>query len=176
MTLGVSMKCSPYFLIGILPALLIIFIACEGTVSPIHDIVYHNSFENVSDLEGWEGISADDLVADTHPDGGNYAVRVYGGCILPTSKFTLAARDEDQYVTVTCLAKNMTYGGAVTLYAGENYSEELCVSIKDTVWTRCGCDKHMLWPANTTLSVCINSGGFSGGAVLVDELMIIKVD
>lgn len=150
------------------------FLACEGTVSPIHNIVYYNSFENASDLKGWEGLSESDLVNDTDPAGGTHSVRVSGGCIIPSSKLILAARDENQTVRVTCLAKAEFFGGVVAMYTGENYQDEIYISIKDTVWKQYVSEKKVLWPANTTLSICLNSGGFMGGSMLVDELMIIK--
>ncbi len=150
------------------------FLACEGTVSPIHNIVYYNSFEDVSDLKGWEGLSADGLVDDTAPTGGAHSIRVSGGCIIPTSKLTLAARDENLTVRVTCLAKAEFFSGVVTMFTGKDYEDEIFISIMDTVWRQYQSDKKMFWPANTTLSICINSGGFMGGSMLVDELMIIE--
>ena len=77
-------------------------------------IIYFNSFENSSDLRGWDGLDKSSL-ADDVPNifGGKKSVLISGGCVYPTSKYTISPRGDDAFIRVECFGKNLSFGGQI---------------------------------------------------------------
>jgi hypothetical protein len=148
---------------------------CQNSTSPEDRLIYYNSFEKTSDLNGWQGIDVSNMVDDSSPNGGAKSVCVSGGCMMPTSTFTLPANDEDNHVIVQFYGKNLGFGGGVVLCSGDGYNDEYSIFVQDTMWTLYQSKEIYKWPAGSSLKICMNSGGYVASAMLIDELKIIKV-
>jgi len=153
----------------------VILITCQYSTSPEDRLIYYNSFESTSDFDGWQGIDASNMVDDASPNGSKKSVYVSGGCMMPTSSFTLPANDAANHIIVQFYGKNLGMGGSVVLSSGETYNNEYSIFVKDTVWTLYQSQEIYKWPAGSSLKVCMNSGGYVASAMLIDELRIIKV-
>ena len=150
------------------------FSSCQNSTSPDSFTIYYNSFEKSSDLMGWNGIEESDLVDDAAPNGGQKSAFISGGCNMPTAFRTFSPIGVDQSVRIQCYGKNLGFGGSVVIGIGENYSYDLGLSVKDTTWTFYEFDNSIFWPANSSLTICLNSGGILATAMLIDELKIVK--
>ena len=148
---------------------------CQNSTSPEDRLIYYNSFEKTSDFDGWQGISASNMVDDSSPNGGVKSVYVSGGCMMPTSTFTLPPNDAENHIIVQFYGKNLAMGGSVVLSSGEAYNDENSIFVKDTVWTFYQSQEIYKWPAGSSLKLYMNSGGYVASAMLIDELKIIKV-
>ena len=115
-----------YQIILSLYCIFLFFFSCEGILdSTDHNLgtIYYNSFENESDLAGWQVISSINLVYDTPPLGGKFSLRISGGCIIPHASYTLPAAEKDMRVTIQCYGKNLLNGGMVELFVGNLHSQ-----------------------------------------------------
>ena len=138
-------------------------------------IIYFNSFENSSDLRGWDGLDKSSF-ADDVPNifGGKKSVLISGGCVYPTSKYTISPRGDDAFIRVECFGKNLSFGGQIVLCLDEEYNTKPSITIENTSWTHYRSENVFYWPANSSLTICLNSGGFVGSSMLIDELKIEK--
>ena len=168
------MKYTIFYLILFLLLFSLQFYRCTDTISPQDQPIYYNSFERPSDLDGWIGLNAASLVDDAPSTGGKRSVYISGGCVMPTASYTIAPSGEDQFVLIHCYGKNLNRGGNVVLHIGDDYNFESSISVGDTIWRFYQCDKPTFWPADSSLTICLNSGGFVASAMLIDELKIEK--
>jgi hypothetical protein len=162
----------------LLPLLLLVVscggpLDCDGSGGTT---VYLTSFESEADLVGWQGITADDLRDDHAPQGGKKSIFVSGGCSVPHASLTFSPSGEDRVVSVECFCKNLLYGGSVGLYVGASFSQSVSVIAADTAWTHYTCENAICWPADSTLTVYMISGGYVGSAMLVDRLRVSVAD
>ena len=133
-------------------------------------IVYRSSFESLSDLRGWDGLTVEDLRDDHAPGGGRRSVVVAGGCATPTATLTLAPADRDRTLSIECYCKVLRFQGKVGLCVGEAHLDCIGFEARDTTWTYYACEDPILCPAESSLTVFLTAGGFSGQEMLVDRL------
>ncbi len=150
--------------------------SCKNSSSPDNSLVYFNSFESSSDLAGWDGIEPSNIVDDAPSIGGKSSIYISGGCGMPTSKYVISPNGEDNYIKVQCYGKNLFRGGVIVLCLGQDYGNEPSIIVKDTLWTSYQSENSFFWPADSSLTICLNSGGFVPAAMLIDELIIVKSD
>ena len=93
---------------------------------------------------------------------------------MPTSTYTLSPTGENNFIIVQCYGKNLGSGGSIVLCLGEDYGNEYSILVKDTSWTLYKSENIFYWPAESSLTICLNSGGFAATAMLIDELKIVK--
>ena len=93
---------------------------------------------------------------------------------MPTSTYTLSPTGENNFILVHCYGKNLGSGGSIVLCLGEDYGNEYSILVKDTSWTLYKSENIFYWPADSSLTICLNSGGFVATAMLIDELKIVK--
>ncbi len=155
----------------ILITAIISFNSCKKIFDPTYEFIFYTSFEQESELNGWEGLSAVNLRNDAPESGGNKSIFVSGGCVIPTAQYTLRAVGVEQIVTFSCYGKNLTYGGTVSICLDNKY---ISIQVNDTTWTFYECKDSIIWPANKDLSICLHSGGFVGSSMLIDKIKVIK--
>jgi len=153
---------------------LICFISCKRILDSTGEVIYYTSFEQESELNGWYGLSTDNLRDDTPGSGGNKSVFVSGGCIVPTAKYTLKSVGVAQLVSFSCYGKNLTSGGTVFICLEDDINFEISIGVNEKDWTFYECRDSIIWPANKDLSICLFSGGFSGSSMLIDDIRVIK--
>ena len=158
----------------ILIAAIISFNSCKKIFDPTYEFIFYTSFEQESEFNGWEGLSAVNLRNDAPESGGNKSIFVSGGCVIPTAKYTLKAVGVEQIVTFSCYGKNLTSGGIVFICLDDDFNEDISIQVNDTTWTFYECKDSIIWPANKDLSICLFSGGFVGSSMLIDKLKVIK--
>ena len=164
-----------FFLIVIL-----FFCFCERIFDPhgsSDDVLYFNSFESTSDLSGWTGLTEDNLVNDPSPSGGSKSVRISGGCIVPHAELSLDPPGKDQQVSLSFYGKNLMIGGAVELFVGKvtDQSQNVWIAVTDTSWTFYTSETQILWFADSTLTLWLNSGGIAPSAMLIDDLKLFSL-
>ena len=155
------------------------FLSCNGALDPSHDSLntyYSTSFEDENDLNGWEGILLAQLRNDAPPGYGDKSVLISGGCIIPHASLKLPPPGSILKVRVELYAKLLLNSGFCELYMGNDHHHSQFVSIKDTSWAYYRFDKAIIWPADSTMTINLNSGGFIAGAMLVDGLRVKIVD
>jgi hypothetical protein len=79
-------------------------------------------------------------------------------------------------VSIKCYGKNLERGGTVELHIGKLYSNYIDIAISHSNWTYYRCKEFIVCPADSTLSICLNSGGIVASAMLIDMLEIIAVN
>ncbi len=162
----------------LLPLLLLV-VSCEGPLDCDGSggvTVYRTSFESEQDLVGWQGITVDDLRDDHAPHGDKRSLFVSGGCLVPHASLTFSPPGKGRVVSVECYCKNLLYGGSVGLYIGAVFSQSVSFTATDTTWTHYTCESAIRWPADSTLTVYMISGGYTGSAMLVDRLKVFAAD
>ena len=153
---------------------LICFNSCKRILDSTGEVIYYTSFEQEAELNGWDGLSADNFRDDTPNSGGNKSVFISGGCQVPTAKYTLKAVGVEQKVSFTCYGKNLSSGGTVFLCLEGDINFEISINVQEKDWTFYECRNSIIWPANKDLSICLFSGGFSGSSMLIDDIRVIK--
>lgn len=181
----------------ILSLLLVVFVACAGNdfpggpnvsrsgeddgidpASSSQDTVYFNSFETISDLDNWRGNSIPSQAADAPDGGGEKSALISGGCVMPHAFLTLPPTGRDSRVTVRCYGKNPGYGklpgngGSVALRVGDAGSDAVFIWVGEDEWTVYHSERPLLWPADSSLTIYLASGGFVSSSMLIDELLI----
>jgi len=159
----------------ILITAIISFNSCKKIFDPTYEFIFYTSFEQESELNGWEGLSAANLRNDAPESGGNNSVFISGGCVMPTAKYTLKAVGVEQIVSFSCYGKNLTSGGSVYLRMEDEKDKDISIFVDDKTWTYYECSESIVWPANKDLSICLFSGGIVGSSMLIDKLKVIKI-
>ncbi len=150
-------------------------LSCGGTLDPPYDYLndyYTTSFENDSDLSGWDGISIDDLRNDAPPNCGSKSVYISGGCGIPHASLILSAPGKSLTIQIGLYAKVLFDRGVCEIFVGKNYQYPHYISIRDTNWAFYQLTEDIDWPSDSTLTINLNSGGFTSGAMLVDALKV----
>jgi hypothetical protein len=138
---------------------------------------YFNSFEADSDLIGWQGISVYDLYGDAPLQGGLKSVYISGGCLYPHAFYIFNPADRDINVLMEFYGKNLDIGGFVELRIGSNYGRNsLQIQVMDSTWRYYESDSTLLWPADSTMTLMMNSGGYAPSAMLIDCLRLTEVE
>jgi len=138
------------------------------------NLLYYSSFETIHDLSQWERINEDNIISESCPDGGEYSIKISGGCLIPHASLTFEATGKDQYVVLDFFAKNLEIGGYVEIFIeGSNTSSS--ISINDKEWKRYYTLNCIFWPAEKDLTIWLYSGGYVPSAMLIDEFKLIKV-
>ena len=148
---------------------------CTGTVDPVYDTAnayYATSFENEKDLAGWQGISTAELRSDAAPGYGSKSVFISGGCVIPHASLVLPPPGAAKNVRIGFYAKLLSSSGVCEMVVGSDYHGAKYISVSDSNWTFYRSDEIIHWPADSTLTIWLNSGGFTGGAMLVDGLRV----
>ncbi len=154
---------------------IISFNSCKKIFDPTYELIYYTSFEQKTELNGWEGLSAVNLRNDTPRSGGINSIFVSGGCITPTAKYTLKAVGVDQVISFSCYGKNLTSGGTVFICLNDEFNEDISVQVNDKTWTFYECKDSIIWPANKDLSICLFSGGYVSSSMLIDKIKVKKI-
>ncbi len=144
----------------------------ETDSSLIH---YHNSFENETDILNWNGVTIINLVDNPCPSGGEKSVYIAGGCIIPHASLLLDPPNDDLVVSVEFYGKNLTNGGGVELFIGDDFIHGVQVIVDDTSWKKYR-SEEILWPTDSTMSIWMSAGGYITSSMLIDELEIIKTN
>jgi hypothetical protein len=127
-------------------------------------------------MAGWEGLTVDDLIEDSPSGGGVKSALIGGGCVLPTASITFPSTGKKIPVIIEFYGKAIHIGGTVSMHIGGNFHEALSMLVIDTVWTYISSDTIIWWPTDSSLSVWLNSGGFGGASMLIDELKVIQME
>jgi hypothetical protein len=156
-----------------------IFFTClegdEQIINPLdNSILYYNSYESAKDTIGLKGYAAIQLRNEASPNGGKNSLFISGGCIVPHAVCTLNVVKQDCFVKLQCWGKALVGGGGVTLGYKVMQQPEISISIKDSVWTFYESSEILKCESNKPLLLHFISGGFVPGAMLVDQVKIIK--
>ncbi len=138
---------------------------------------YYNSFEADSVLTGWNGLSVYDLYDDAPLNGGSKSVYISGGCLYPHAWYIFSPPGRDIGVFIEFFGKNLEIGGTVELAVGSGYAgDALEIVVMDSTWHYYDSDTTLLWPADSTLTLMLNSGGYEPSAMLIDCLKLVEID
>lgn len=174
------MKREAIFILMIFTSLVFYGLSCDKIPGqPENDqdtFYYQTSFENASDIAGWEGLTVDDLVEDSPSGGGDKSALIGGGCVLPTVSITFPPTGKNMPMRIEFYGKAINIGGSVSMHIGGNFHEALSMLVSDTGWTYISSDTIIWWPADSSLSVWLNSGGFGGASMLIDEFKVIQLE
>ncbi|MBI9071448.1 MAG: hypothetical protein JEY94_07600 [Melioribacteraceae bacterium] len=161
--------------------LVVLCYSCERSLlPPIEEnskIIYKNSFENISDINNWAGITEFDIFNSTCKNCGSHSIRIGGGCVLPHALYAIKETCSAGYYYVDCWNKLILNGGEVRIYLKDKnnyYPGEVSIPITDTTWNYKKSDL-LYMPENSTLYIEMNSGGIIAGGMLIDELRVVKV-
>jgi len=166
-------------LIGIMIFLSIF--GCSDSVSPeMEQFIYSNSFEKESDFEGWEGICSDNWKYDVPNDESKKSVFISGGCVIPHSKYVFKTYMSPGYYTIECWGKAYpkTFGGEVSLkyQIDENYNfSSVNIGFSDSVWTHKVSDT-LFFDKSHDLTIEMNAGGLVASAMLIDNIIVKKLE
>ena len=139
------------------------------------EIVYSNGFESAADTAGWVGYGSMQLKSDVPPGGGKYSLFVSGGCIVPHAAFRIGKVYQDSRFIVRFWGKRLFGGGGVGLGLSRSPANGIGVGVDDSTWTRYESQDIFYCPADSTLWLNITAGGFVAGAILVDDIQVVKV-
>ena len=160
-------------IIGII--ILTSFIGCSNSVSPEDEnIIYFNSFETVADFENWNGLNENNWKSEVPPNCGYRSVLISGGCVMPHTKYVFQKTLLPGNYTIECLGKatKNSSGGGVTLKCDNS---SVSISIIDSVWAYKTSETIFL-PQTMSLEIEVNSGGFIHGGMLIDKLIVRKMN
>lgn len=158
----------------------ILIISCDRVLDPeekeIFQPIYSISFESAEELENWVGITTESIVYSAPADCGIFSVKISGGCIIPHAQYEFTNNLESGIYKIECWNKLLMNGGGVKLYSVDIHGEikdEVLIEVRDTVWNKKVSDP-LFFEAGQTLKIELNSGGLKPGAMLVDELKVLK--
>ena len=169
------MKNLDIFMYFFLITVMISFISCKKVFDPPTEIIYYSSFEKELDLNGWDGLSAENLRDDAPESGGEKSIFISGGCVVPHAKYTLKAVGVEQVVTFSCYGKNLSRGGTAFITLDDEFNIDISIQVSDSTWNFYECKESIIWPANRDLSICLISGGYVSSSMLIDELKVTKI-
>jgi hypothetical protein len=141
----------------------------------IGQLIYFNSFESQSDIKGWEG-SAFNFSNDVPEHGGKRSLYVSGGCTVPHFQYTIPPQKTDSYLILKLWGKNLSNGGGVSLYVNKAGYRGIHCDISEKDWTLYESKDTLFCPANTSLTLGGESGGFISSSMLIDMIEIRKLD
>ncbi len=175
--------------IQFIPALLLVNLSCNGLFEPMttvpfsprlaHDTTtyYYNSFEEVTDLTGWYGISVYSLYDDAPMNGGLKSLYISGGCLIPHAYYRFDPPGRNIEAFLELFGKNLSIGGQVELTVGSGYGRNLVeILVMDSTWQYYNSDSTFLWPADSTLNLILNAGGYEPSDMLIDCLKLVEVN
>jgi len=139
------------------------------------NIIYQTSFESENELSGWVGIDVSLLINEAPVGCGDQSVMISGGCLIPHAQYTLQSPGYDCSVMARCYGKNLSNGGTLNLDVGETFFSGLHISIEDTLWQKYESSDTLFWPADYSLWLTLNAGGFVGSSMLIDSIQIILI-
>lgn len=138
-------------------------------------IIYYNSFENPSDTVGFSGYGFYDFNNEPSPNGGAYSLFVSGGCLWPHVMVEIPAQESDSYYRLEGWGRSLEGGGSVELHNNWPYRDEsVYFSVSDSVWLYYTSDSILFCPAAKSMTLMMGAGGIIPGAMLVDQIKIIK--
>jgi len=120
--------------------------------------VFFSSFENLKDLQSFEGYGfyrSDDVTSDA----GDSSLVVCGGCIGPHLYFDIGPFEDSKELKLDFMAKVESNQSAFTIYQLGGVSTGQQYIVSDTVWTHYQPEETFLLPAEQTLRVEFFSGG-----------------
>lgn len=153
---------------------LLFTLAVTSCEKDYEQLIYFNSFESQSDTAGWKG-GAFDFANDAPENGGGRSLHISGGCIIPHAQYIFNAQDADCHLILSLWGKNLSNGGYVSLYVNKKGGERISIDVNEKRWAFYESPKALFWPANTTLTLDIVSGGFCGSDILIDMIEIKRV-
>lgn len=162
-------------LIIIVITILTLFIGCSDPVSPENgNIIYVNSFEATSDFEDWTGLNEYSWNSEAAPNCGGKSVLISGGCSVPHTKFVFQKTLLSGNYTIECWGKATKYssGGGVILKCDDIL---VSISINDSVWVH-KTSETLYLPHLKSLEIEMNSGGFVPAGMLIDKLIVRKIN
>ncbi len=159
-------------------ACLPLLLACKSIFDPGQDhsrLLYSDPFEYEYDLWGWEGLSAANFRNDTPYSYSRRSVFISGGCIAPHASFVLKPRRRNATVFIQCFGKNMSNGGVVELHPGNDLTHYITISVTENSWKEYRSEETLFWPAGSSLTIWLISGGIIPSAMLIDDLKIVEI-
>jgi hypothetical protein len=139
------------------------------------EVVYSNGFESAADTAGWIGYGSMQLRSDVPPGGGKYSLFVSGGCIIPHAALKIGRVDRDSRFILRFWGKKLIGGGGVAIGFNQSPIGGIGVSVNDSTWIHYESQDIFYCPADSTLWIDIIAGGFIAGAILVDNIQVVKV-
>ena len=162
-------------LIIIVITILTLFIGCSDPVSPENgNIIYVNSFEATSDFEDWTGLNEYSWNSEAAPNCGGKSVLISGGCFVPHTKYVFLKTLIPGNYTIECWGKatKNSIGGVVML----KYDDiSVDIGIRDSVWTY-KISETLYLPQLKSLEIEMNSGGFVAAGMLIDKLIVRRMN
>ena len=139
------------------------------------EIVYSNGFETGADTAEWIGYGSMQLSNDVPPGGGNRSLFVSGGCTVPHAAFRIGEVSQDSRFILRFWGKRLFGSGGVGLGFSQSPTSGIGVNVVDSTWTHYESQDVFYCPADSTLWLNVNAGGFVPGAILVDDIQVVKV-
>ena len=139
------------------------------------EIVYSNGFESGADTAKWIGYGSMQLSNDVPPGGGNRSLFVSGGCTVPHAAFRIGEVSQDSRFILRFWGKRLFGSGGVGLGFSQSPTSGIGVNVVDSTWTHYESQDVFYCPADSTLWLNVNAGGFVAGAILVDDIQVVKV-
>ena len=139
------------------------------------EVVYTNGFESASDTAGWVGYGSMQLRSDVPPGGGKYSLFVSGGCAIPHAALKIVRVDRDSRFILRFWGKKLIGGGGVGIGFNQSPIGGIGVSVNDSTWTHYQSKDILYCPADSSLWLTLISGGIVPGAMLVDNIQVVKV-
>ena len=155
--------------------ILTLFIGCSDPVSPENGkIIYINSFETQSGFEDWSGLNETSWISEAAPNCGNKSVLISGGCVIPHTKYVFQKTFLPGNYTIECWGKatKNSSGGGVTLKYDDS---SVSIGIIDSVWVH-KTSETLFLSETKSLEIEMNSGGFVPGGMLIDKLIVRKMN
>ena len=122
-------------------------------------VIYSNSFENIMEVENFEGMQI--FLSDQTPNGGgDSSMVVSGGCVLPHIYLELGPFDEDLDLSFSLHAKaNNTHGSGVSISLLDDPDNNISITVQDTDWALYETSSTLTIPQGEKIRVDFTSGG-----------------
>jgi len=139
------------------------------------NINYSNSFETLNDTIDWTGITRHNFVRNPAPNGGEYSLKIGGGCMRPAATIIIKGLNAGFY-KVSFWAKVLEHDklGSITILTNSN-DELSSTIINSNVWTKYESDQLYIH-SSSELFVNINIGGIIPEHLYLDNLKMFKYE
>ena len=134
------------------------------------EILYFSSYEDASDLDGYEGHEGS-IVEEAPVDGGDFSLKIQGGCVTPHLHFKIGPYLEGKKISMSFQGRSE---GSGTIFLSSNVvptpMENIIIEGSD--WESYNYNEIYELEAGAILDVTFISGGIMATATWIDELKL----
>ena len=161
---------------------LILMNACQQSNQPENEnnnLVYSTSFENESEISGWDGITKENLIDTTFAEGKKHSLHIGGGCIQPAASYVLSTVPPGKYkLSFWAKMGQASQSAMLLLKPAENsaFIDSVNSQVIGTSWKYYETEKNLSISSAMKLKLEIMVGGIIFADVYIDNLKIEKIN